>query len=112
MFGRDGPSLTRPPSGGSSSSSTSTTVKPNACADVTEAMVQAALGADDKIDNWKCATDADDFPWVGGTAPHGGEVDVNFILENGADVPFVHYSMTPCTKPPVPESLLSFCEAS
>jgi hypothetical protein len=82
-----------------------------ACAQVTEAMVAETLPGITDL-KWSCALDSYGFPWVGGYGTDQGQADVNFILENGADVPFIRYDMAKCTNPPVPQSLLTWCESN
>ena len=106
-------------SGGGASSATPTATASgggggDACDDVTEAEVSSAVPDLSSITTWQCATDADDRPWVGGSGVEGSAgdgADVNFILETGGDVAFVKYDGD-CANPPVPQSLLGFCEVS
>ncbi len=90
--------------------SSTTTPSSDPCDDVTTAMVESGATDFSAVDDWQCAADSDDRPWIGGTgtlASDGATAD--FVLEAGGDVAFVEYTGS-CANPPVPESLLSFCE--
>ena len=81
------------------------------CSDVTEAMVESGLSGFSEITSWECAADSDDRPWVGGSGVLESDgSDADFVLETGADVAFVEYTGS-CENPPVPESLLTYCES-
>lgn len=96
-----------------SKASPSSTAKVDACVAVTKAEVAAARPDLNPITTWTCAADADNRPWVGGVGEAGGgQADVNFILQTGADKAFVQYDMAQCTNPPVPQSLLQYCQAN
>ena len=94
---------------------TSTTASSgDACADVTEAEVESAL-SNVTVEEWHCATDSEGRPWVGGYGSSDpGGVNENFILETGGDQAFVQApesTMAECSNPPIPSSLLTWCEA-
>ena len=96
--------------GGASPTPTPTGGGGDACADVTEAEVASALPDFTSVTTFECEVDGDDRPWVGGTGVTEAG-DANFILEAGGDVAFVDYTGD-CANPPIPETLLDFCETS
>jgi hypothetical protein len=93
---------------------TTTTAPANACVEVTEAEVQAAVSSDVTVDKWYCALDGSGKAWVGGFGEAGSEkISVNYILEPSASGGLTNYAdMAACTNPPIPASLLTWCQTS
>jgi hypothetical protein len=81
---------------------------------VTEAAVQAAVSSDVTVDKWYCALDGSGKAWVGGFGEAGSEkISVNYILEPSASGGLTNYAdMAACTNPPIPASLLTWCQTS
>ncbi len=109
-------------------STTTSTAPSGGCASVTTGEVQKVTSAelDDPgkatftVSKWYCATDAGGKAWVGGfgnttaTAdPNQPAITSNFILNsNGAALEWYTLDETNCSNPPIPGTLLTWCESS